>query len=35
MWSARASSSASLDTTGQIAELAKSAADALRQSGFF
>jgi hypothetical protein len=35
MWSARASSSASQDATGQIAELAKSAADALRQSGFF
>jgi hypothetical protein len=35
MWSARASSSASQDATGQIAELAKSAADALSQSGFF
>lgn len=35
MWSARASSSASQDVTGQIAELAKVAADALRQSGLF
>jgi hypothetical protein len=35
MWSARASSSASQDATGQIAELAKAAADALRQSGYF
>jgi hypothetical protein len=35
MWSARASSSATLDATGQIAELAKAAADALRQAGFF
>ena len=35
MWSARASSSASQDATSQIAELAKAAADALRQSGYF
>jgi hypothetical protein len=35
MWSARASSSASQDAAGQIAELAKAAADALRQSGHF
>jgi hypothetical protein len=35
MWSALASSSASQDATGQIAELAKAAADALRQSGLF
>lgn len=35
MWSARASSSATQDASGQIAELAKAAADALRQSGLF
>lgn len=35
MWSARASSSAQQDIGGQIAELAKTAANALRQSGFF
>jgi hypothetical protein len=35
MWSARASSSAQQDIGGQIAELAKTAAGALRQSGFF
>lgn len=35
MWSARASSSTAQDPTGQIAELAKTAAGALRQSGLF
>lgn len=35
MWSARASSPASQDATTQLAELAKAAADALRQSGFY
>jgi hypothetical protein len=35
MWSARASSSAGQDASAQIAELAKAAADALRQSGHF
>lgn len=35
MWSARASTSSSQDATGQIAELAKAAAEALRQSGLF
>ncbi|MGZ8272296.1 MAG: hypothetical protein ACXW2G_13825 [Burkholderiaceae bacterium] len=35
MWSARASSSASQDTTAQIAELAKTAAEAIKQAGFF
>jgi len=35
MWSARASGSPSQDATGQIAELARVSADALRQSGLF
>ena len=35
MWSARATSSASQDASSQIAELAKTAADALRQSGLY
>ena len=35
MWSARASSSTSQDTTAQIAELAKTAAAAIKQAGFF
>lgn len=35
MWSARASSSTSQDAAGQIAELAKTAAGALKQAGFF
>lgn len=35
MWSARATGNASEDVTGQIAELARTAADAIRQAGFF
>ncbi|MGB3428814.1 MAG: hypothetical protein WBA53_11650, partial [Burkholderiaceae bacterium] len=35
MWSARASSSAAQDTTSQIAELAQTAAGAMKQAGFF
>lgn len=35
MWSARASSSTSQDTTAQIAELATTAAGAMKQAGFF
>jgi hypothetical protein len=35
MWSARASSPTSQDVTGQIAELAKTAAGAMKQAGFF
>jgi hypothetical protein len=35
MWSARASSSTSQDATGQIAELAQTAAAAMKQSGLF
>ncbi len=35
MWSARGSSSASQDTTSQIAELAQTAAGAMKQAGFF
>ena len=35
MWSARASSSAQQDTTSQIAELARTAAGAMKQAGFF
>jgi len=35
MWSARASSSAGQDTTAQIAELARTAAVAIKQAGFF
>lgn len=35
MWSARATGNASQDVTGQITELAKTSADAIRQAGFF
>lgn len=35
MWSARASSSTSQDATGQIADLARTAATALKQSGLY
>lgn len=35
MWSGRATGNASQDVTGQIAVLAKTAAEAIRQAGFF
>lgn len=35
MWSARATSSASQDTAGQISELSQAATGALKQAGFF
>jgi hypothetical protein len=35
MWSARATSTASQDATGQISELAKTAAAAIKQAGFY
>ena len=35
MWSSRATSSTSLDATGQIAELATVAAAAIKQAGFY